>query len=97
MTDYFARHPDVATSERVNHFRLRGRVVVGMTREEIVVLVGDPDARSLEPAAMQRAARQFWPAIQPRVQEMWTYPGGWSFYFDGDRLADIVVVGKDPL
>ena len=98
VTTYFASHPEVATSERAGHFRPRGRVIVGMSKEEVVTLLGDPDGRSTEPAAMQKPARQFWPAIQPRVQEMWTYPGGWFLYFDGEaRVADIVVTGKDPL
>jgi len=98
VTAYFARHPEVATSEKASHFRPRGRVIVGMSKEEVVTLLGDPDARSIESAAMQKVARQFWSAIQPRVQEMWTYPGGWSLYFDGEaRVADIIVAGKAPI
>jgi hypothetical protein len=97
VTAYFARHPELATSERAVNFRPRGRVVVGMSKAEVTLLAGEPDARTVEPAAMQKAARHFWPAIQPRAQEMWVYPGGWTFYFDAERLTDIVVAGKEPL
>ena len=97
VTAYLTRHPDLATSERALNFRLRGRVAVGMSKDEVTVLVSDPDSRSSEAAAMQKVARQFWPMIQPRAQEMWLYPGGWAFYFAGDRLVDIVVTGKEPL
>jgi hypothetical protein len=46
---------------------------------------------------MATAARQFWPAVGQRAREMWSYPGGWFLYFDGDRLVDITVTGKPPL
>ena len=46
---------------------------------------------------MATAAQQFWPAVGQNAREMWIYPGGWSLYFDGDRLVDITVTGKPPL
>ena len=68
-----------------------------MTREEVTLLLGAPSVRTDDAARMATAARQFWPAVGQNAREMWIYPGGWSLYFDGDRLVDITVTGKPPL
>jgi hypothetical protein len=62
-----------------------------------MLLAGAPSGITREEARMQAASRQFWPAIGQRAKEMWTYPGGWYLYFDGDRLVDLTVTGKPPL
>ncbi len=36
-------------------------------------------------------------AVGQNARDMWIYPGGWSLYFDSDRLVDITVTGKPPL
>jgi hypothetical protein len=68
-----------------------------MSKEEATLLAGAPELTTREEAPMQMAARQFWPAIKQHAKEMWVYPGGWQFYFDGDRLVDLTVFGKPPL
>jgi hypothetical protein len=97
VSEYLTRHPEIATSPRVSSFRFHRRVSAGMTKEEVILLVGAPDARITDRAAMEAAARQFWPAIKERAREMWTYPGGWQFYFEGDRLAALTVAGRRRL
>jgi hypothetical protein len=96
ISDYMVKHPDLATSPRASQFTFQRRISLGMTREEVVLLVGVPDETTLDQALMQEAARQFWPAVKEHAKEMWVYPGGWHLYFDGDRLIDLTVSGKPP-
>ena len=97
VTQYFVKHPEVATSPRSQYFRLHRRVAVDMSKEEVTVLLGPPDATTTEEAAMQAGAKQFWPEVKMRAKEMWVYPAGWRLYFEGDRLVDITVLGKPPI
>jgi len=97
VSDYLTTRPELSTSPRASHFTFHRRVSVGMSKEEIVLLVGAPDATTQDEAQMEAAARQFWPAVKRHAGEMWVYPGGWQFYFDTGRLVDMTVVGKPPL
>jgi hypothetical protein len=94
---FLARHPDLSTSTRAGQFTFLRRIAVGMTRDEVTLLLGAPSLRTDDMAVMAMASRQFWPAVGQSAQEMWTYPGGWSLFFDRDRLVDITVTGKAPL
>jgi hypothetical protein len=97
VSDYLAKHPDIGTSPRASQFTFHRRVSVGMSKEEVTLLAGAPTDTTWDGARMREAARQFWPAVKERAQEMWVYPGGWQFYFDADRLVDLTVFGKRPL
>ncbi len=97
VSAYIGRQPGMLVSPRVSQFRVQRRVAVGMTREEVTVLVGAPDAVVSDEKLMETAARQFWPEVRTHAKEMWTYPAGWQLYFDGDRLADLTVIGRQPL
>jgi len=97
VTAYLGRHPDIAASPRASQFRFHRRIAVGMTKEEVVLLLDRPEATTSDEAAMRAAAAQFWPAIQPHAREMWVYSPGWQLYFDGDRLVDVTVSDRDPL
>ena len=97
VSAYLVSHPELSTSPRAGQFTFHRRVAVGMTREEVVLLAGHPIATTTDPWAMHAAAQRFWPSIGERAKEMWRYPGGWSFYFEGDRLVDLTVIGKPPL
>lgn len=97
IADYLMKHPDIGVSPRSQQFKLHRRVAVGMTREEVTLLVGRPDAATADVAAMQADAKQFWPQVAEHATEMWVYPAGWRFYFDGDRLVDMTVAGKPPI
>ena len=96
VSQYLGRHPDVSSSPRVSQFAFSRRVAVGMSKEEVVLLVGLPVATTQEGARMQEAAKQFWPAISEQAKEMWVYPGQWALYFNGDQLVDLTVVGTPP-
>jgi hypothetical protein len=97
VSAYLSRHPDLSTSTRASQFTFHRRAAVGMTGDEVILLLGAPSVRTDDMAGMATAARQFWPAVGQNAKEMWIYPGGWSLYFDGDRLVDITVTGKPPL
>ncbi len=97
VSDYLAKHPELSTSPRASHFTFHPRISVGMTKEEVTLLAGAPHEETRDEAQMQKAARQFWPEVKARAKEMWVYPGGWQFYFDGDRLVDLTVAGKPPI
>jgi hypothetical protein len=97
VSDYLVKHPEVGTSPRASQFRFQRRVAVGMSKEEVTLLVGRPEVVSTDVVTMEKGARQFWPVIKERAGEMWVYPGGWQFYFAGDRLVDLTVSGKPPL
>lgn len=97
VSDYLAKHPELSTSPRASHFTFYRRIAVGMTKEEVALLAGTPSEETRDESHMQTAARQFWPAVKERAKEMWVYPGGWQFYFEGDRLVDLTVAGKPPL
>lgn len=88
---YLASHPAVLTSPRAPNLRFWRRVSVGMTKEEVLLLLDKPDHTTSDPARMEAAARQFWPEVKKRAKEVWVYPGGWSLYFDGDELVDLTV------
>ncbi|HEV8440503.1 MAG TPA: hypothetical protein VGT40_20630 [Methylomirabilota bacterium] len=97
VSRYLTGHPEISTSQRASHFTFHRRVAVGMTKEEVTLLAGAPDASTSDTSLMRTAARHFWPAVSQRASEMWRYPGGWQFYFDADRLVDLTVFGKPPL
>ena len=97
VSAYLTRHPDLSTSTRASQFTFHRRAAVGMTREEVVLLLGPPSSQTTDPPRMEAAAKQFWPAVGRQATEMWSYPDGWSLYFDGDRLVDLTVVGQPPL
>ncbi len=94
---YLQSHPEVGVSPRVSQFRFHRRVSVGMSKEEVTLLVGAPDGITFDEGTMRAAAQQFWPEVKQRAQEMWRYPGGWQFYFQGDRLVDLTVFGQRPI
>lgn len=87
---YLAERPEDASALGVSGFRFTRQVAVGMSREQVAILLGPPVARTSDGAAMQKRARRFWPDIQGRAREAWTYPLGWTVYFgDEERVVDI--------
>ncbi len=88
---YLGRHPAVVTSPLAPNLRFWRRVSVGMTKEEVLLLLDKPDSITTDSARMEVAARRFWPEVKKRAKELWFYPEGWSFFFDGDELVDLTV------
>ncbi len=96
-SDYLVKHPAIATSPRASQFRFERRVDLGMNQEEVTLLLGAPDAVTADSDKMKASAEIFWPEVSKKAREMWTYPSGWSLYFDADRLVDLTVKGKPPI
>jgi hypothetical protein len=97
VSSYLSARPELSTSPRASQFTFARRIAVGMTREQVALLGGAPARVSRDAAQMAEMARQFWPAVSARAEEMWVYPGGWCLYFDGERLVDLTVAGRPPL
>jgi hypothetical protein len=89
IAQYLRTHPEAANSLEVSTFRFYRRATVGMTKEQIVILLGRPETTTTDPAEMEKLARQYWPSVKARAKEAWTYPLGWRFYFTDDRVVDI--------
>jgi hypothetical protein len=89
ISRYLAEHPDVANSFDVSTFRHTRQVVAGMSREQVLILLGQPDAIVTDPAGMEKLASKYWPLIKGQASEAWVYPLGWRLYFSGERLVDL--------
>lgn len=87
---YLHQHPEAANSLNVSGFRFLKQVSVGMDQEQVSILLGPPTQTLRQPQEMELAAHRFWPLIQPVATEAWVYPYGWTLFFAGQRLADIV-------
>lgn len=94
---YLEDHPALVTAPRAPNLRFWRRASVGMTKEEVLLLLDKPDHTTSDAAAMEVAARRFWPEVKKRAKEMWSYPGGWFLYFDGDELVDLTVYRRQFL
>ncbi|MBI4588113.1 MAG: hypothetical protein HY725_04700 [Candidatus Rokubacteria bacterium] len=86
---YLARNSEVAYTPRAGQLRFWRQVTVGMTKEEVSLLLGKPQETTDDPARMELLARKFWPMVKPKAKEAWLYPPGWTLYFDGNTLTDI--------
>jgi len=89
IRDYLRHHPDDANSLLVSKFRFDRRATVGMSKEQILILLGPPSEVTADTERMQQIARKYWTEMQGNVTEAWVYPLGWNYYFTGDRLKDI--------
>jgi hypothetical protein len=86
---YLAEHPAAANSFEVSTFRHLRQAAVGMSKEQVLILLGAAHATSVEAAEMETLARRYWPEIKSRATEVWVYPLGWRLYFAGTELVDI--------
>ena len=89
ISEYLAKHPEDANSLQVSSFRFDRRAVTGMSKEQVLILLGAPVSLTLDQAEMAKLARRYWPEMQGNVTEAWVYPLGWSFFFAGPRLVEI--------
>jgi hypothetical protein len=87
--EYLRAHPEDANALTVSTFRFDRQVAVGMSKEQVIILLGPPLALTTDQAEMEQRARKFWPALRGNVTEAWAYPLGWTVYFAGQRVVDI--------
>ena len=89
IATYLHTHQDRANALDVSTFRFTRRVVVGMDKEQVLILLGPPETTTTDAGQMQKVARGHWPAIEGNATEAWAYPLGYVLYFAGPRLVDI--------
>lgn len=89
ISRYLVEHPEVANSDDVSTFRAERQVTVGMSKEQVAILLGPPAQTTTNTAEMEKLARRFWPQIKGHATESWVYPLGWRMFFAGDRVIDI--------
>ena len=86
---YLRDHPEDANALHVSAFRFNKQVVTGMSKEQVLILLGPPEGVTTDPDVMAKAARRYWKDLQGNVTEAWAYPLGWTFFFTGPRLTEI--------
>lgn len=90
ISQYLHQHPEIANSADVQIFQFVRQVSVGMTKEQVEVLLGAPAAAVKDAAEIEKLARRYWPLIKPKnVTEAWLYPQGWRLYFSDSKVVDI--------
>ena len=89
---YLREHPELQNETRYSTFRFWRQVSIGSTKEEVKVLLDDPDQRTIDPALMASLARRHWSQIQGKAKEAWVYPLGWVLYIDDKAVVSMIRV-----
>jgi len=89
---YLREHPDLQNETRYSTFRFWRQVSVGSTKDEVKVLLEDPDERTIDPALMAALARRHWSQVQGKAREAWVYPLGWVLYIDDKAVVSMIRV-----
>lgn len=89
IATYLRAHPEASNALNVSSFRFHRQVVVGMDREQVKILIGEPVRSSTDAQEMRNVARGYWPAIRGKASEVLVYPLGWALFFEGPKLVDI--------
>jgi hypothetical protein len=90
ISQYLADHPEIANSLDVQTFRYHRQVIVGMSKEQVLLLIGAPTLTARDAGEIEKLARQYWPGVKPNnPTEAWLYPQGWRLFFYDARLVDI--------
>ena len=89
---YLREHPELQNETRYSTFRFWRQVSVGSTKEEVKVLLDDPDERTIDPALMASLARRHWSQVQGKAKEAWVYPLGWVLYIDDKAVVSMIRV-----
>lgn len=86
---YLAKDQEFANSLQLSAFRFTRQPAVGMSKEQVEILLGPPERETTDPGEIERLAGKFAPEVRPHATEAWLYPMGWRLYFSGARLVDI--------
>ena len=89
ISAYLREHPAAANSFDVTKFQFLRQTSVGMTKEQVQILLGPPVVAVTDAVQIEKIARRYWPHMRDKATEAWVYPLGWNLYFAGDRLIDI--------
>jgi len=89
ISRYLAKDQEAANSPQLSTFRFDRKAAVGMSKEQVTLLLGAPETRTTDAAEIEKLAGKYWPDVRAEAREAWVYPMGWRFYFAGERLVDI--------
>ena len=89
---YLREHPELQNETRYSTFRFWRQVSVGSTKEEVKLLLEDPDERTIDPALMASLARRHWSQVEGKAKEAWVYPLGWVLYIDDKAVVSMIRV-----
>ncbi len=89
ISRYLAKDQEYANSPGVLTFRSVRQAEVGMSKEQVVILLGAPQRTTTDMGEIEKLAGKYWPDVQTQATEAWVYPMGWRLYFAGVRLVDI--------
>lgn len=94
---YIALHPEL-TEKQKYHLRNLG-VWRGMTKTEVLLLLKDSGKVIRDLQELARRAGKFWPELQGRADEAWSYYDYDEsiLFFQGDTLIDILTTFTDVL
>ena len=87
---YLREHPELENEPRYSTFRFWRQVSIGSTKEEVMVLLEDPNERTIDPALMASMARRHWSQVQGKAKEAWVYPLGWVLYVDDKAVVSMI-------
>jgi hypothetical protein len=89
VEEYIATHPNLTEQKKTHGRNLN--VYSGMTKNEVRFFLNAPVKVLRDPEDMAKHSGQFWPELQGRVDEAWSYPP-YTYFFRGDTLVDIIAL-----
>ncbi|HTY79797.1 MAG TPA: hypothetical protein VMI34_18370 [Candidatus Bathyarchaeia archaeon] len=87
---YLREHPEIEQDNRYMSFRFWRQVSIGSTKEEVIILLEEPDSRTIDPALMAALSRRHWQQVQGKAKEAWVYPLGWVLYLDDKAVVSMI-------
>jgi hypothetical protein len=87
---YLREHPEIENDTRYSSFRFWRQVSIGSTKEEVRILLEEPDQRTIDPALMASLSRRHWSQVQGKAKEAWVYPLGWVLYMDDKAVVSMI-------
>jgi len=87
---YLREHPEIENDTRYSSFRFWRQVSIGSTKEEVRILLEEPDQRTIDPALMASLSRRHWSQVQTKAKEAWVYPLGWVLYLDDNAVVSMI-------
>jgi hypothetical protein len=89
ISRYLTKDQEYANSPDVLTFRSDRQTAVGMSKEQVTILLGAPQRTTTDAGEIETLAGKYWPEVRGQATEAWVYPLGWRLYFAGARLVDI--------
>ena len=87
---YLRDHPELQQSSRYTDFRFWWQVTTGSTREEVRVLLQEPQEQTVDAARMAALAERHWVEMRGRAREAWVYEPAWVIFFDDTAVIGMI-------